>query len=75
LIAFEREDVLLGDVALTTHGIDAHDRALDGQQIQQLGDRDDFVGLLRHLDCPSTRRWRAAKAQIMWIGAFAPFFW
>jgi hypothetical protein len=36
LIAFEREDVLLGDVALTTHGIDAHDRALDGQQIQQI---------------------------------------
>ena len=39
LIAFEREDVvglaindLLGDVALTAHGIDAHDRALNRQQ-------------------------------------------
>ena len=27
------------------------------------------------LTCPSTRRWRAAKAETMWIASFAPFFW
>jgi hypothetical protein len=26
------------------------------------------------LTCPSTKRRRAAKAETMWIGAFAPFF-
>src|SRR5215471_1962873 len=26
------------------------------------------------LTCPSTRRWRAAKAETMWIGALAPLF-
>jgi hypothetical protein len=25
--------------------------------------------------CPITRRWRAAKANTMWIGSFDPFFW
>jgi hypothetical protein len=25
--------------------------------------------------CPSTRRWRAAKAETMWIGSFEPLFW
>jgi len=27
------------------------------------------------LTWPSTRRWRAAKADTMWIAAFAPFLW
>ena len=27
------------------------------------------------LTWPSTRRWRAAKAETMWIGALPPFFW
>ena len=27
------------------------------------------------LTWPSTRRWRAAKAETMWIAALAPFFW
>jgi hypothetical protein len=26
------------------------------------------------LTWPSTSRWRAAKAEAMWIGALAPFF-
>jgi hypothetical protein len=24
--------------------------------------------------CPITRRWRAAKAETIWIGSFEPFF-
>jgi len=82
LIAFEREDViglvindLLGDVALTAHGIDAHDRALNRQQIQQFGDRDDFVRLLRHFDLPEHEALARREGRVMWIGAFAPFFW
>ena len=27
------------------------------------------------LTWPSTRRWRAAKAETMWMAALAPFFW
>jgi hypothetical protein len=41
----------LGDVALTADRVDAHDRALNDQQIEQLGDRDDFVGLSATLIC------------------------
>src|SRR5437764_727097 len=74
-------DDLLGDVALATHRVDGHDGALDRQHVEQLGNGDDFVRLVRHLDprlrggrlCPSTRRWRAAKAETMWIAAFASF--
>ena len=56
LIAFQRENVvgflvhhLLGDVALAAHRVDGHDRPLDRQHVQQLGDGNDFVGLFRHL--------------------------
>jgi site-specific recombinase XerC len=48
---------------VTADGIDAHDRALNGQQIEQLGDRDEFVGHLCHFDLPSTRRWRAERLE------------
>ena len=57
LIAFEGEDVIgflvddrLRDVALAAHRVDGHDRPLDLQHAQELGDGDDLVGLLRHLD-------------------------
>src|SRR6202042_2788585 len=57
LIAFEGEDVIgfliddrLRDVALTAHRVDSHDRPLELQHAQELGDGDDLVGLLRHLD-------------------------
>ena len=57
LIAFEGEDVigplvhdLLGDVALTAHGIDGDDGALDRQHVEQLGDRHDLIGFFRHLE-------------------------
>ena len=50
LVAFQREDIisllvddLLRDVALTSHGIDGYDRALDRQQVEKLRDRDDLV--------------------------------
>ena len=51
---------LLGDVALAAHRVDGHDGAFDGHHVEQLGDGDDLVGLLRHLDLaehePLTRR-------------------
>src|SRR5436190_5344686 len=57
LIAFQRKNVigllvddLLSDIALATHRIDGHDRPFDRQHLQELGDGDDLVGLLRHLD-------------------------
>src|SRR4051794_16333515 len=57
LIALEGQNVvgllvqdLLRDAALASHGLDGHDGALDRQQVQQLGDGDDLIGLVRHLD-------------------------
>ena len=57
LVAFQREDVIgllvedfLGDVALAAHRVDGHDGALDRHHVEQLGDGDDLVRLLRHLD-------------------------
>src|SRR6201987_5473500 len=80
LVAFECENVvgLLGqdfrcDVALAAHSIDSHDSAFDRQHLEQRRDRDDFVGLLRHLDLPK-HRWRAANAETIWIASCAPFF-
>src|SRR5215467_9895164 len=59
LVAFECENIvgLLGqnfrrDVALAAHRVDSHDSAFDRQHPEQRRDRDDFVGLLRHLDLP-----------------------
>ncbi len=57
LVALEREDVvglsvhdLAGDLALAAHGVDGDDGALDGQHVQEMRDRHDFVRLFRHLD-------------------------
>jgi hypothetical protein len=57
LIAFQRENVvgllvdhLPGDLALAAHRIDGHDRPLDLQHVEELGDSNDFVGLFRDLD-------------------------
>ena len=57
LIAFERQHVIglhgedfLGDVALAADRVDGDDGALDRQQVEQLGDGDDLVRLVRHLD-------------------------
>ena len=59
LVAFQRENVVgllvhdfLRDVALAAHGIDGDDRAFDRQQVEQLGNCHDFIGLFRHLDLP-----------------------
>ena len=56
LIAFRRQrvvglpvDHLLRDAALAAHGADGDNRSYDLQHLRQLGDRDDFVGLRRHL--------------------------
>ena len=56
LIAFRRQHVvglpvdhLLRDAALAAHGADGDNRSYDLQHLRQLGDRDDFVGLRRHL--------------------------
>src|SRR5208282_1709983 len=81
LVALQREDVVgllvddpLRDVALATHGVDGHHRAPDGQQLEQRRNGDDLVGLVADLVCPSTMRWRAAKAETTWMGSSAPFF-
>jgi hypothetical protein len=43
-------DDLAGDVALAADGVDGHDGAFDGQQVEQPGDGDDLVGLVGDLD-------------------------
>ena len=52
LVALEGENIitsllrdLLGDFLLATHGIDGYDTAFDIQDLEQLGDCGDFVGL------------------------------
>ena len=57
LIALERQHVVgllgedfLGDVALAADRVDGDDGALDRQEIEQLGDGDDLVRFVRHLD-------------------------
>ena len=52
LIAFEREDIIRafiddapGDFLLRPHGVDRHDRALEGEHVQEFRDRRDLVGL------------------------------
>jgi hypothetical protein len=59
LVAFQSEDViglllidLSRDGALTAHRVDRDDCPLDRQHVENLWDRDDFVGLFRHLDLP-----------------------
>src|SRR5450631_2882237 len=76
LVAFQREDVigllvhdLRGDFPLTTHRVNCYDGAFDRQHVEELGNRDDSFDFSATLTCPSTRRWRAAKAETMWIGA------
>ena len=58
LIAFDAEHViglfvddLCGDLLLAAHGIDGDDGALEGQQVEKLGDGGDLVGLLIHRPC------------------------
>src|SRR5580692_11181812 len=57
LVALQGEDVIgflvedrLRDVTLAAHRVDGYDRPLDLQHAQELGDGDDLVGLLPHLD-------------------------
>ena len=37
---------LLGNLPLATHGVNGHDAALQIQQVQQLGNGGDLIGLL-----------------------------
>src|SRR6516225_9818964 len=85
LIALEREDEigllvddLFSDGALTSHGVDGDDCAFNRHHVEQRRDGDDLVGFQLDfsftLTCPKTRRWRAAKADTMWIGSFELFF-
>src|SRR5262249_36893055 len=43
---------LLGDLFLATHGVNGHQSAVEVQQLQQLGNGRDFVGLLVQRDLP-----------------------
>jgi hypothetical protein len=70
--ALQRENVvgllvhhLLGDVALAAHRIDGHDRSVNRQHVQQLRMAVISFDFSATLTCPSTRRWRAAKAETM----------
>ena len=56
LIAFERQNVIsffvhdfLGDTALTAHGVDGNDGALDDQHVEQLGNGYNLIRFFRHL--------------------------
>src|SRR5262249_34087949 len=83
LIAFERENVIglliedfLGDVALAAHGVDGDDGAFDHQHVEKCRDGADLVGFVRHFDLAEhERRWRAAKADTIWIAALPRFLW
>src|SRR5450830_801743 len=77
LIAFEREDVIgllvqdrRGDVALTAHRVDRHDGTLDRQHIEKFGMATISFDFSATLICPSTRRWRAAKAETISVETF-----
>ena len=57
LIGLQGEDVigasidhLAGDLALAAHGVDGDDRAFNDQHVQKLGDGNDLIGFLGHLD-------------------------
>src|SRR5450432_362288 len=57
LIGFQGQDVigllvddLLRDLALAPHSVDGDDRAVDGQQVKQLRNGDDFIGFFGYLD-------------------------
>nr|WP_281433653.1 hypothetical protein [Methylosinus sp. H3A] len=59
LIASVRDDVigllvldLLGDGALTAHGVDGDDGAFYGHHVQERGNGDDLVGFFRYGDLP-----------------------
>jgi hypothetical protein len=80
LIAFEGEDVIsplfqdfLGNVALTSFGIstltahrvDSHDGASIAIMSSNFGIATISLDFSATLTCPSTRRWRAAKAETM----------
>ncbi len=61
--------------ALAPHCVDGDDCAFNGQHVEQLGDSPISLAFSVTLTCPSTRRWRAAKAETLWMAALAPFFW
>jgi hypothetical protein len=57
LIALEGQDVvglllqdLLGDIALTAHGVDRYDGAFDLQHLKQARDGHDLIGFLSRFD-------------------------
>ena len=57
LIALQREHVisllvdnLAGNLALAAHGIDGDDGTLDRHHVEELGDGEDLVGFVGHLD-------------------------
>ena len=43
-------DQLVGDLALAAHGTGGDDRAFNDQHVQKLGDGNDLIGFLGHLD-------------------------
>ena len=63
----------LRDVAPAPHRINRHDRPVDRQLVEKLGDRYDLIGLFGHHDLSTrTSRRPAAKAETMRIAAL-PF--
>ncbi|HKM80988.1 MAG TPA: hypothetical protein VJY15_08515, partial [Candidatus Acidoferrum sp.] len=68
-------DDFLRDVALASHRIDGDDRTFDDHHVQQLRDRDDLVGLLRHLDLAEYEALARREGVTISIGALAPLPW
>ena len=69
LVLLHRQDVigpavcdLLGNLPLAAHGVNGHDAAVQIQQVQQLGNGGDLIGLLRRPDLPQRQGVCVAQA-------------
>ena len=58
---------LLGDLLLATHRVDGHRRALQREQVQQIGNSDDRVGFLRHLGLAEHKALTRARPCEAWL--------
>lgn len=70
VIALESDDVigflvddLSGDATLLPHGVDGDDGTFDRHHVQSAGMATMSLDFSVTAICPSTRRWRAAKAE------------
>ena len=82
LVALQRKNVIgllvddcLRDFALATRGVDVTTAPSMSKSASSAGMATISLDLSPTLVCPSTMRWRAAKAETTWMGSSPPFFW